>query len=81
MKHAALIFAALAVAFAAPAATMRMATETFVTNKIAAATTPSVEIPAEAAERGVTFIAADGTDQNAAVEIGKGARAAIRGED
>ena len=38
MKRAALILAALAVAFAAPAATVRTATETFVTNRIATAT-------------------------------------------
>jgi len=37
MKRAALIFAALAVAFTAPAAPVRTATENFVTNKIAAA--------------------------------------------
>lgn len=37
MKRAALIFAAFAVAFAAPAAPVRTATESFVTNKIAAA--------------------------------------------
>ncbi len=37
MKRAALIFAALAVAFAAPAAPVRTATENFVTNKIAEA--------------------------------------------
>ena len=37
MKRAALIFAAFAVAFAAPAAPVRTATEGFVTNKIAAA--------------------------------------------
>ena len=39
-----------------------------------------VEIPAAAAERGVTFVHSSGEDQNAAVEIGRAAKAAVTQE-
>lgn len=81
MRRTATLMAALAVAFAAPAAPVRTATEGFVTNKIAAATTNlnarPVIIPSTSAGRGVTFTDQYGENQNVAVEIGEGATAAV----
>ena len=81
MKRTATLLAALAVAFATTAATVRTATENFVAFKIDEATTNldarPVSIPPQTSGRGVTFVDQYGEDQNVAVSIGAGAQAAV----
>jgi len=78
MKKAMILAAAMA-ALAAEAA--RMATEGYVDRKFAGAdAAPRVEMPTNAAARGISFVR-DGIDENVAIAIGRDARAAIASED